>query len=127
MVRLEEGEHEVVWTKEGYEDLIATIEVSDTGVSCISVQNGKCYARPGVLIPSPFTVIGYLKKKEGFCEWIENKIEEGLKIYDIMELVKAYLGKIDLGFEVTIIMIMATVLYYLGEIDTGNKLSGCEV
>jgi len=39
----------------------------------------------------------------------------------------AYLGEIDLGFNVTTIMIMAAVSYYLGEIDTGNKLSGCEI
>jgi len=120
MVGLEEGEHEVVWTKEGYEDLIATIEVSDAGVSCIRVQNGK------VLIPSPFTVIGYLKKK-GFCGWIAPKVREGVERNDIMELVMAYLGEIDLGFNVTTIMIMAAVSYYLGEIDTGNKMSGCGV
>ncbi len=120
MVGLEEGEHEVVWTKEGYEDLIATIEVSDVGVSCLSVQNGN------VLIPSPFTVIGYLKRK-GFCAWIKNKIEGGLKSQDIMQLVMAYLGEIDLGFDVTTIKIMAAVSYYLGEIDTGNKMSGCGV
>jgi len=69
-VSLEVGRHEIKWSKEGYEDLIATIEVSDEGVSCISVQDGECYTStpvtpPGVLITSeePFTVVGYLKKK----------------------------------------------------------------
>ena len=68
-----------------------------------------------------------LEEGEHEVIWSKEGMEEGLKTYDIMELVMAYLGEIDLGFDVTTIMIMAAVSYYLEEIDTGKKMSGCGV
>ena len=62
-----------------------------------------------------------------FCQWVEDKGgPEFITAFDIMQLVQAYLGMEDLGFEVTAILIMASVVYYLGYISQGNDMSGCD-
>jgi len=62
-----------------------------------------------------------------FCQWVEDKGgPDFITSFDIMQLVQAYLGLEDLGFEVTAILIMASVVYYLGYISQGNDMSGCD-
>ena len=59
---LDLGDYEVTWTLSGRDTLTASIRVTDTGVTCLSVTAGTCNSAtpPGVTI-SAFTVTGCLK------------------------------------------------------------------
>lgn len=60
------------------------------------------------------------------CAWI---ISRGgwanISIYDIMTLIRAYLGITNLGFMVTTSHITGCILYYLDNRPSGNSLTGC--
>jgi len=132
-IELSTGQHTVKWSKTGYDDLIATINVTDTGVTCVSVDvpGGACYSStaPGVTIPSSFTVVGHLKKTTGapgVCSWITNKGGPSkLTSYDITQLILAYIKIGDVGFTVTTAHITGCILYYLGRTSVGNTMTGC--
>ena len=82
---LELGDYEVTWTLSGRDTLIASIRVTDTSVTCLSVTSGACNSAtpPGVTISS-FTVTGYLKSavaemtKGEFLTEIQNRGEVDL-------------------------------------------------
>ena len=127
-IELSTGQHTVKWSKTGYDDLIATINVTDTGVSCVSVDvpAGACYSSmpvtpPGVLIASesPFTVVGYLKKTTGavtdFDSWVASKGgKDSIEYADVLEIGDAYLGFVDIGFTPNYTNVLTAGDYYLG-------------
>ncbi|RLG35331.1 hypothetical protein DRN97_00030 [Methanosarcinales archaeon] len=119
-IELSTGQHTVKWSKTGYDDLIATINVTDTGVSCVSVQNGACYSStpPGVLIPSSFTVVGYLKASGAvtdFDSWVASKGgKDSIEYADVLEIGDAYLGFVDIGFTPNYTNVLTAGDYYLG-------------
>ena len=122
-IELSTGQHTVKWSKTGYDDLIATINVTDTGVSCVSVDvpGGACYSStpPGVLIPSSFTVVGYLKKTTGavtdFDSWVASKGgKDSIEYADVLEIGDAYLGFVDIGFTPNYTNVLTAGDYYLG-------------
>ena len=60
------------------------------------------------------------------CSWITGKGGcDALAAFDIMTLVKGYIGKESLGFTVTASHISGAVAYYLGQKASGNTLTGC--
>lgn len=78
-------------------------------------------ASPGTHCKLVYTVVTV-----DICNWI---ISRGgwanLAIFDIMQMISAYLGQINLGFTVTISYIMGAVSYYLGRLASGNTQTGC--
>jgi len=118
-IELALGEHTVKWSKAGYDDLIAKINVTDTGVSCVSVDvpGGACGSTtpPGVVI-SDFTVTGYLKKIiKDFASWITGKGgKDSIEYADVLEIGDAYLGIEDIGFTPTYDNVLTAGDYYLG-------------
>ena len=57
------------------------------------------------------------------CEWFSDRWP--IMTADIMELVRAYVGEITLGWEVRVADIMGAVSYYLKQYESGNSLTGC--
>ena len=116
-IELTLGEHTVKWSKAGYDDLIAKINVTDTGVSCVSVEGGACGSTtpPGV-VTSDFTVTGYLKTKvTDFDSWVESKGgKDSIEYADVLEIGDAYLGIEDIGFTPTYNNVLTAGDYYLG-------------
>jgi len=119
-IELALGEHTVKWSKAGYDDLIAKINVTDTGVSCVSVDvpGGACGSTtpPGVVI-SDFTVTGYLKKTAiaDFDSWVATKGgTDSIEYADVLEIGDAYLGIADIGFAPTYDNVLTAGDYYLG-------------
>jgi len=122
------GTHEIVWSKTGYADLNATINVGESAVSCVSVIGGSCgSATPPGVVASGFTVTGYLSELAvGICSWITDKGGwNALTVPNIFELVDQYLGFGGLPFTPTITQIMGCIDYYLGFRDSGNTKTGC--
>ena len=120
------GQHDVLWSLDGYADLTASITVAEAGVSCDSVTGGACYTAapvtaPGVLVTAgaPFTLTGYLKESvvTDFTSWIESKggvaAIEGNKAA-VFEIKDGYAGIEDLGFTVTKGDVFTIKEYYAG-------------
>ena len=69
------GENKIEWVEAaGYQSLKTTIDVTDTGISCISMNDGTC----SLFAPEPyvslieFTVKGFLAEAaEDVCAWID--------------------------------------------------------
>lgn len=60
------------------------------------------------------------------CLWITSKGGwTNIAVFDIMTLVSAYLGNVNLGFPVAIAHIMGCVSYYLDNKPSGDSLTGC--
>ena len=103
---LTEGNHTIQVSLAGYDTLNATINVTATGVQCVSVVNGACGGSglPRVVCSTPSgvrTVTVYLKEATGTsakCTWINAQDHD--KTWWISELIKAYFGRTDLGFTV---------------------------
>ena len=102
---LTEGNHTIQVSLTGYDTLNATINVTATGVLCVSVTVGTCTSTPpGVVCSTPSgvrTVTVYLKEATGAsakCTWINAQDHD--KTWWISELIKAYFGRVDLGFTV---------------------------
>ena len=118
-VKLSPGQHEVTWTLSGYDTLIATIEVTKTGVFCVSVVDGVCRSTipPSVAI-SGFTVTGHLKPSgvaPTFSGWIASKGgKDAIAYADTLEIGDAYIGLADVGFTATYSHVLTCGDYYLG-------------
>lgn len=110
----------------GRADLIASITVTEDGVTCDSVTGGACYTTtpvtaPGVLITTgaPFTVTGHLKESvvTDLPSWVESKggaaAIEGNKTA-VFEIKDGYAGIEDLGFTVTKSNVFTAKDYYAG-------------
>jgi len=120
-VELTLGSHNVLWSAPNYADLVATIDVGESGVSCVSVTGGSCdlITPPGV-IASGFTVTGYLKELAvvtDFASWVASKGGAvgitGNKAA-VFEMKDGYAGIEDLGFAVTKGDVFNTKDYYAG-------------
>jgi len=131
-VELSEGKHTIRVSKDGYDTLTAEINVGSSSVSCVSVNGvtpGRCgqSTGPGV-VASGWNVTVSLKEATtaDICSWITGKGGcDALAAFDIMTLVKGYIGKESLGFTVTASHISGAVAYYLGQKASGNTLTGC--
>ncbi len=134
VVDLAPGDHTIKWTLSGYSQLTAIINVGSTGiVTCKSVTGGSCGSSisPGVLV-SGSTITGYIlygvtpTPSNDMCSWIVGLGGwDAIKAYDIMSLVGAYSGNVNIGFTVTSASIMGAVAYYSGNASSGNSLTGC--
>lgn len=127
-VSLTEGQHKIQVSISGYDPLIATINVSSTGVTCVSVDGGAC---GGTRLPristSGRTVTTYLKEGTATtnrCTWIATK--DTSKVAFISEMVLAHLmiAGADIGFVPTAFEIGQGVLIYSG-LGTPASLWGC--
>ncbi|MHC1566934.1 MAG: hypothetical protein ACXQTD_04255 [Candidatus Syntropharchaeia archaeon] len=135
-VELTTGEHEIEFVKDGYEVLAAKVDVTDSGVSCISVQSdwkvipGGCDSPtpPGVVV-SDYSLTAYLQEekiKKDICSWIEERGGRyAIGSYDITELILTYVGIKDLGFKVTSAHVAGAIMYYNKNIPAGDALTGC--
>lgn len=127
-IELSLGEHSILWTKAGYGDLNATINVTESAVSCVSVIGGSCgsVTPPGV-VATGFTVTGYLSEAAvDICAWITDAGGwNSLTVPNIFELVDQYLGFGSLPFTPSIVQILGCIDYYLGFRDSGNTKTGC--
>lgn len=140
VLQLTEGTHTIRWTLGGYQTLEAQVSVGPTGaVTCLSVVSGNCNSGtpPGVIV-SGSTITGYLKAaatptptpEADICSWITSLGGwKAIAAYDIMTLVSAYSGQVNLGFTVTAAHIMGAVSYYSNKVGgtpaSGNSLTGC--
>jgi len=146
-IELALGEHTVKWSKTGYDDLIAKINVTDTGVSCVSVDvpGGACGSTtpPGVVV-SDFTVTGYLKKVTGVTirDYIDSAGWNNLTNDHLLALYYKFVGldpaaestrskipesKRPSAFPSTITndYLLGIYYYFIGYKDLGNKKTGC--
>ena len=93
---------------------------SITGLA-VAVSPHNICTTPGTHCQSVYTVATI-----DVCSWI---ISLGgwnrLRVYDIMQMVLAYLGNISVGYTVTTLHIMGAVAYYLGMPANGDSLTGC--
>ena len=119
VVELSLGQHNVLWSMLGYADLNATIDVTESAVTCVSVVGGSCGSTtpPGVFA-SDFTVTGYLAEAVAdFTSWVESKggvaAIEGNKAA-VFEIKDGYAGIEDLGFTVTKGDVFTVKDYYAG-------------
>ncbi|MHC1566933.1 MAG: PEGA domain-containing protein, partial [Candidatus Syntropharchaeia archaeon] len=61
------------------------------------------------------------------CEWIAGLGGwDKIGSYDITQLILAYIGIKDLGFEVISSYVAGAILYYNGLKESGNRLTGCD-
>lgn len=128
-IELSLGPHNVLWSLDGYADLLSSITVAEAGVTCDSVTGGLCYTgapvtAPGVLITpgAPFTLTGYLKESAvtDIYSWLTEKGEkEAINSADYDELKLAYLGIAPLPFTPTSSHVNGVRYYYFYSI-TGD-------
>ena len=119
----------MLWSMDGYADLISSITVAEAGVVCDSVTGGACYTAapvtaPGVLITAgaPFSVTGYLKESAvtDIHSWLTEKGgKEDVDSAEFVELKMAYLGIMPLPFTPTSSHVVGTKYYYFYSI-TGD-------
>ena len=66
-------------------------------------------------------------KEYDFCQWVTDLGgPEYITAFNIMQLVQGYSNVLNIGFTVSAILIMASIVYYSGYITKGNDLSGCD-
>ena len=125
-IELTEGNHSIYVSLSGYDTLQATINVSSTGVACVSVVGGAC---GGTGLPrvstSGWTVSTFLKTgtgETGRCAWIATK--DTSKVVFISEMVLAYSDLKDIGFIPSASEIGDGVLMY-SNLGTPESLWGC--
>jgi hypothetical protein len=125
-VSLTEGQHTIQVSFAGYDTLNATINVSSTGVTCVSVIGGAC---GGSSLPrvstSGWTVTTYLKSgavTTNRCTWIATK--DTSKVVFISDMVLAYNNLKNIGFTPSASEIGDAVLMY-SNLGTPASLWGC--
>jgi hypothetical protein len=123
---LTEGQHTIQISLNGYDTLNATINVSSTGVTCVSVIGGDC---GGSSLPrvstSGWAVTTYLKSgavTTDRCTWIATK--DTSKVAFISEMVLAYNNLSNIGFTPTAGELGNAVLMY-SNLGTPASLWGC--
>jgi len=142
------GQHEIIFVADGYYALKVIVNVKADGIECISAEYGEfnevtktftkkgsascnaCTTRENGVCITDFTIHGYLKKKEevvtpppteitSFEDWVRSKGGcVAIKYTDILELVRGYMGTIDLGFTVTFTNVITAVRCYMGTITS---------
>lgn len=133
-VSLTEGPHDIQISLDGYNTLQATINVSATGVTCVSVVGGAC---GGTGLPrvstSAWTVTTYLKTAttvDDVCSWLT-----GLGGWrnlqwasHVLEAYYVYIGAAghSVGFSpVTWNDVLGLYYYYINDPTAGNGKIGC--
>lgn len=124
-VELPLGQHTVRWEMEGYEDLVALINVTETGIECVNVTGGSCNSTtpPGVVV-SDNRIVGYMlqvvtappEQFTSFDDWKQRKWGGSIqgKLVAILELISVYFGTKDLGFTVTLTEVLDAIKEYFG-------------
>lgn len=127
-VTLTSGNHIIEWSLEGYETILATVDVSSTGImKCISVTAGTCADLVSIIGNEVKGLLNQIAVTAPVCTWISGVSGwQALATFDIMDLVKGYLGVTDLGFTVTTAHIMGAIAYYNNQLSSGNTLTGCD-
>jgi hypothetical protein len=125
-VSLTEGQHDIQISLDGYNTLVAKINVTATDVTCVSVVCGDCV---GTGLPrvstSGWTVSTYLKTGDvstARCTWVATK--DTAKVVFISEMVLAYNDLLNIGFAPTAAEIGNAVLMY-SNLGTPASLWGC--
>jgi len=125
-VSLSEGQHTIQVSLSGYDTLNATINVTASGVSCITVVGGNC---GGSGLPrvstSGWTASAYLKSSSvaaGRCAWIST--QNTSMVAFISNMVLAYNNLQDIGFVPSASEIGDGVLMY-SNLGTPASLWGC--
>lgn len=120
IVSLSEGNHTIQVRSAGYETLDATINVTSTGVICVSGPCGTS-GLPRVET-SGYVVTAYLKGSTGgYAAWVASKGGSGNirgSLPAVGEIIDGYLSSVGdigyLGFDVSLANIGTTIDYYLG-------------
>lgn len=118
-VNLTAGNHIIEWSLDGYETIIATINISSEGiVSCISVVTRTCAEVINIV---GLTITGLLKSivPDNFDNWIISKggyeaITGNLSLMG--EFIDGYFGLTNLGFTPTLLDMGTFIDYYFGVI-----------
>lgn len=129
MVNLTPGDHEIEWSLDGHETLIAIINISSTGaVSCINVIVGTCLDKISIIGNTVSAMLKAITEAPtNICEWIVSKNgANSVASYDIIELVREYVQPGGLDFTISTSDIMGLVAYYNNQLTSGNALTGCE-
>jgi len=143
-ILLSMGTHTIRWAKDGYEDLIGEIDVTDTGVACLSVTGGVCGSTiPPGIITSDFTAIGYLQLSivDTICAWIDESGVDNLTLDHalyIFYLSQGATGAADAKYAAlspqpsellealaTLDNALGTFYYSQGAKGAGNTKTGC--
>lgn len=127
-VNLTPGNHTIEWLLEGYETILATVDVSTTGImNCINVTAGTCADLLSIVGNAVTGLLNQIAVTDQVCTWISGVAGwQALATFDIMELIKGYLEITDLGFTVTSTHIMGAIAYYNNQLSSGNALTGCD-
>lgn len=126
LVKLAEKEHTIKVQLTGYTNFEATIDVLDSGVTCINVTVGLCAGSdvPRLEVPTDWSINVVMQPIPGestFADWIEDMggpegIEGNLNAVSIF--IDGYLsdpGDVEyLGFEPTVWNVGTIIDYYLG-------------
>lgn len=111
------GEHIIEWRATDYAPLTCKIDVTETGIVCLSLPVCGKTTPPGVEIIG-WTVTGHLKSlKEAltYFEWVLLKGGTAqIKATDVNEITDAFIGIEDIGFAVTVTNVNSTIDYFLG-------------
>lgn len=117
---LDVGRHSVLWSLPAtHYPLYCEIEVTETGVICLSVADGNCNSStpPGVNIVGD-VVTGFLNELpvvNDFESWIASKGGPGnIEYGELLEINDAYIGLANIGFTVTYPNVLTTADYYIG-------------
>ena len=107
-----------------------SFSADEVGTYFIYLQNEDCYVTKELKVrapptPTPTPTPTPAPTPTPKCPWFASRMP--VKAEDIMDLVRAYLGIIDLGWVVSAADIMGAVAYYHGEMERGNNLTGCSL
>lgn len=138
------GDHVATWTCDGYEPLVCTINVTDTEVTCVSVEDGTC----GVgdlpyVIANGLNVTGHLVGGSDICTYIDSARHDNLTNKHLVALYYQFIGLTDQaestrltipvdkrpdGFPSTIENkhLVGSYYYFIGLTSPGNDQTGCE-
>lgn len=122
-LKLAIGEHTVEWRAPNYEPLLCEIDVTETGIICLSdVVCGKT-TLPSVKIIG-WTVTGHLKPvavvlPTNYAEWVQSKGGSSqIELTDVYEIINALIDEeVDLGFTVMLTNVYATIVYFIESVE----------
>ncbi len=111
------GIHTIQWKATDYETLTFRIDVTKNKVVCMSPSVcGKSTAPCVTVGDGGWVVRGTLKssKPDNYFEWLNLKGgPTDIEPDEVMEIINAYLGKEDIGFEPTLSNVNTAIDYYL--------------
>lgn len=124
-VDLNIGENIIEWKEaSGYADLEAKINVTDTSLSCVTMDGGVC----SLVAPEPyisligFTVKGFLAEGGDIQSWITAKGgKRDISATEYSEIVLGYTKVVPLDFEVPPAHLMTIQYYYFYTVELDEK------